>query len=245
MSYDEKPSKTIEEMSKEDSPSGGIRRKACLLMGISGCGKTFSLSTFDPSWKGLFLDFDDKADMLYPLFESGRIDRIDLRLSSENYVANYNKIKNVKLDLLNNIDKYMFSSIDSLTTLYPTLARMSLNILGGKSVTWDHMNWIDGEFWDLLSRLVGTIPYVVLTAHDDIRGDSDATMKVVPLARKALSNSIPGRFKENYHAVTFGGGDEVCYMWHTRPSGIYGGNTLIPDLPFEVPNNFKERLEKW
>jgi len=238
MAYSEKPSKTISEMAEEDNKEPLIKRKAFLLMGIPGSGKTYAAGTFDPSWKGLFLDIDDKADALQEHINSGSITRIDLRYSPDRCSMLYNKIQDIKLDLKTSIDKYQFGYVDSLSTLYPIFESASLRTLGGKTVTWDHMKWIDKEIWDFLYRIVGTIPYLVLTAHEDIRGDSDATMKVVPFARKALSNAIPGRFKEIYHATTVNDGENVCYVWETRPSGIYGSNTLIPGLPFQVPNNF-------
>ncbi|GAI53763.1 unnamed protein product, partial [marine sediment metagenome] len=166
--------------------------------------------------------------------DEGGIDRIDLTYTPENYKETYNKIKDVKLDLLSLQGTYQFGMLDSLTTLYALMEKKSFDAIGGDRLNWDHFNWIDREVWELIYRLIGTVDNCVLNSHPDIRGDNDATMKIVPFARKALSNSIPGRFQEGYNAVTIGDGEDCCYIWETRPHGMFSGNTLIPGLPFQV-----------
>ena len=221
MSYDEKPKKTIAEMVSADKETANkVKRRAILLMGVPGTGKTNSLKTIPIDSKGLLLDFDNKWDCLKTEIDEGRIDRIDLTYSPENYKDTYSKVKDVMLDLLSSRGIYQYAMADSLTTLYALMERKSFDIVGGDRLLYDHFNWADKEIWDLLYRLIGTVDNLILTAHLDIRGDSDATMKVVPLARKALSNSIPGRFKEVYHASTIGDGEDCGYIWETRPHGM-------------------------
>jgi len=237
MAFADKPLKTISELGEEAKKAVKVVKKFFMLVGPPGTGKTWCLTTIPKDDKLLYLDFDNKGDMLLPQIESGQVVRIDLAFSTETYTETFSNLMQVMKDLRGDAKgTFQWIAADSLTNLYALLEKQ---ILKSKTKTdWDDMGWIDSKFWEILYTIVGACNYTVLTAHEDIRGESDATIKVVPLARKALSQAIPGRVKELYQATTTDEGENTCYVWRTKPHGIYMANTLISHLPAEVPNNF-------
>jgi len=237
MGFKSDPDKTLEQMSEEDN-SEEEKRRAFLLMGVPGTGKTKALSTINDDEKAIEFDFDDKGDCLDPQVKSGQILKINLGFSTKTYKQTYNKTKDILISLRDRIDEFQWSQIDSLTNFYALLDAMGNETFPQAKDVWNRFDWIDVEFWNLLYACVAATKNVVLTSHESYKDKEGVISKVLPVARKALSEALPGRFKETYHAVTYGGGGNVSYGWETKPNEAYGCNTLIANLPFQVPNHY-------
>lgn len=242
MGFKEKPTINVDELI-EPNEEVSKRRTFCIT-GPPGNGKTFSAGTIPSNEKGLFFDFDFKSAMLRNDDEiKKKLSFLDLYLM-EDFSSNVDKIEQVKLALTEGnkwYGKFQWGFIDGLTNFHQMYKMQSHDEISGKKniMNYEKMDYVEGKLWELLSRIIATIPNLVIYAHEDIRDMKDMSIKVFPLARKAISQAMPGRFQEIYRSTIIGDEEEIRYLWETKPTGdIYMSNSLIPGVPFRVPNNF-------
>ena len=238
MAYQDNPTKTLEDYSSEDNKELS-KRHAFLLLGFPGVGKTIALRTIPSEDKALLLDFDNKGECLKKEIDSGQILRIDLAYSTKTFKEMYAKLKDILISLRNRPGEFQWVQPDSLTNLYALLDQIGLSKFPAQQNVWDKFAWIDKEFWDIIYTCVGAARNTILSCHMDYKGDETGVgAQVLPVARKAISQVLAAKFKESYHAVTYGEGDDIKYGWETKPTGPFGCNSLIPDVPFQVPNHY-------
>lgn len=226
---------------KPASKAVSLGRKTFCITGPTGVGKTFTAGTIPDEDEGLYLDFDDKSALLQTK-EHDNLKIVDVKFSRDRYRENSAVLQLIMDSLVDGElkGKYQWGFLDGLSGMYDTYCHMSFDRVKGSafSMNFDRMDFADDKVWRLIERFMGVMKYTVLYAHEDYRQGKDSVMKVLPLARKALSEAIPGRFQEVYHATNKGSGDEITYHWETRPMDVYHCNSLIPGLPYLVPNNF-------
>lgn len=231
----------LEDIVKPASKAVSKGRKTFCITGPTGVGKTFTAGTIPAKDEGLYLDFDDKSALLQTS-EHDNLKIVDVKFSRDRYRENSAVIQVIMDSLVDGElkDKYQWGFLDGLSGMYNTYCHVSFDQVKGSafSMNYDRMDFADDKVWRLIERFMGVMKYTVLYAHEDYRQGKDSVMKVLPLARKSLSEAIPGRFQEVYHATTKGSGDEITYHWETRPMDVYHCNSLIPGLPYLVPNNF-------
>lgn len=243
MPYTEQININIDEVVKPASKSPRKGKRTFCIMGKTGSGKTHSSGTIPKKQKGLYFDYDGKAEGLMD-GNHDNLDIVDVVWSKKEAINNQNKADKVIAYLQSSEElkhKYQFGFIDSLINLYGTMEMLSHKALPGSKfkVNFDKMAYIDDKIWRFFQSLITVVDNLVIYCHEDFRqSESGIGYKVIPLARKALSEGIPGRFQENYHSVTLGEGDTIQYVWETRPLDIYDSNSVMVDVPAIVPNNF-------
>lgn len=210
-----------------------------LLIGGPGGGKSATSLTIPTNHSAIHLDFDGKTEHIKAA-SPDNVSIVDLIVSEE-------RSQEIKLIT----DKIMVAKqegkipqnwifLDSLTSIFQLYSYEAHRILPGNKykLNYDKQDYVKAEIWKMLLKCFGLFEFTVLTAHESARQDVEGNTIIQPLAVKQLSEGLAGRFQNFFHATNKGGGDDVVYVWETRPSGIYQCNTAIPSLPYIVPNHF-------
>lgn len=209
-------------------------------MGGVGCGKTTSILTIPSDQKALLIDFDGKSDTIKRL-KPKNVFIADLYVSPSNYRDRFDKLNAIVDGLENSSQNFEWVFFDSLSTHFKLLGYNSHDYIKGGAaykLNYDKQDWVKDQFWRTILRTFGAVENTVLIAHEGARMDAEGNSTILPLSIKSLSEEAPTRFQNFFHATTRGGGDDIAYVWETRPSGMYQCNTAISDLPFIVPNHF-------
>lgn len=213
-----------------------------LLIGRSGTGKTTSARTPFKDDSILYLDFDDKAGILRRSKRKNLM-RIDLKFDYTEW-AKHRAIVDQVYDLdkcteLAQVYQWMF--VDGLTGMYALASQVAHNEVSGGNqfkLNYDKMDFVDDWVIRRLQRWSGMFKYFVLMAHEDYRETEDGVVRILPLARKRLSEAIPRMFQEIYHTDIVGVGDEASYVWRTKAEDNCGNTSGVENLPATVPNDF-------
>jgi hypothetical protein len=224
-----------------------LSRFTYLLIGGPGGGKSATSLTIPSDHSAIHLDFDGKTEHIKAA-SPDNVSIVDLVVNSDDAQKQALIVEQILKAKQEGRIKQNWIFLDSLTSIFQLYSYEAHRTLGGSPyrLNYDKQDYVKGTFWKTLLKCFGLFEYTVLTAHETARQDVEGNTIIQPLAVKQLSEGLAGRFQNFFHATNKGGGDEVVYVWETRPSGIYQCNTAIPNLPYVVPNHFDLILStKW
>ncbi len=237
---DSTPSLDVSTIIKPASEAGHSSTNSILIVGRFGGGKTFSTLTVPLDQKALLLDFDGKAENV-KREKPPNVDIASLEVSPTSFGTVMPMYESIVEQFVNKELSYEWVFIDSFTTLGDGYGYQSHGYIKGENqykLNWDKQDWIKDRIWRSLLKIFSSVKYTVVFAHEQSRSTPEGDTAIMPLAFKQLSEKLPTRFQNYWTTRLFGEGDNISYMWQTRPAGIYDSTTSIRDLPNLVPQDF-------